>query len=354
MAHELPKRSEAQVLHGLVRYPLLTDKELASKLSMKSPTVTAIRRKLVERGVLRSVEIPDFAALGCEVLVVSLGSLVSYPSLDERLSSVSDLLENEEIVFAFMEPGQDFIIQISPDYTRAMLNIMSIEERYQSQGFVEEPVKVMAFPLRASEVCRYFNFTPLLDVLFERKESEETRRTHFRGRSLKLGRKESLVLASLVERPDASDTEHSSRLDISRMTVGRARRKFRDKGIVERIRLPDLSKIGVKLIVVTSARFHPRFSATRKYNLPRIMKLLGPAFFCVYDSRKIVAVSAFKGFEDYKRRFHELSEAYKEYEYFWAAPQRLLFSLEHSSVVKDHEYGPLVRKLLAIGPDDGS
>ncbi len=353
MVNEVPKRSDARVMHGLVHYPLTTDKDLASRLGMKSPTVTAIRRKLVENRILRSVEVPDFAALGCEVMVVSLGSLVSYPSLEERLTSVSDVLERDEIVHAFMEPGQDFMIQISPSYTQAMRNVHSIEERYQSQGFIEEPMQVLAFPLGTCEVYRYFDFTPLLDVLFEGKEGEEVRKTVFRTRSLKLGRKESLVLSSLVERPEANDTEHSKRLDISRMTVGRARRRFRDERILERIYTPDLSRIGIRLVVVTSARFHPRSSATLKYNLPRIMKLLGPAFFCVYDPRKIVAVSAFRDFEDYKRRLHDLSEAYKEHEFFWDTPKRLLFSLDHSSVVKDHDYGPLVRQLVAMGPRNG-
>ncbi|MCK4457038.1 MAG: MarR family transcriptional regulator [Thermoplasmata archaeon] len=347
------KRSDARVLRGLVRYPLLSDKDLASKLDMKSPTVTAIRRKLVENRVLRSVEVPDFAALGCEVMVISLGSLVSYPALEERLASVSDLFQKEEIVYAFMEPGQDFMIQISPSLTCAMRNIHSIEERYQSQGFIEEPMQVLAFPLGTSEVYRYFDFTPLLDVLFEGKEREEVRKTHFRTRSVKLGRKESIVLSSLVERPEANDTEHSKRLDISRMTVGRARRRFREERIVERILIPDFSRTGIRLLVVTSARFHPRSSATLKYNLPRIMKLLGPAFFCVHDPRKIVAVSAFRDFGDYKRRFHELSEAYKEHEYFWDAPKRLLFSLDQSIVGKDHDYGPLVGKLLALGTEKG-
>ncbi|MEE9341880.1 MAG: hypothetical protein V3V21_09530, partial [Thermoplasmata archaeon] len=260
----MPKRSDARVMHGLVHYPLTTDKDLASRLGMKSPTVTAIRRKLVENRILRSVEVPNFAALGCEVMVVSLGSLVSYPSLEERLTSVSDVLERDEIVHAFMEPGQDFMIQISPSYTQAMRNIHSIEERYQTQGFIEEPMQVMAFPLGTSEVYRYFDFTPLLDVLFEGKEGEEVRKTIFRTKSLKLGRKESLVLSGLVEKPEANDTEHSKRLDISRMTVGRARRRFRDERILERIYTPDLSRIGIRLVVVTSARFHPRSSATLK------------------------------------------------------------------------------------------
>ncbi|MFQ6128648.1 MAG: hypothetical protein ACE5QW_07080 [Thermoplasmata archaeon] len=348
MAQGVLKKSDARVLLGLVRYPLLSDKELASKLGMKSPTVTAIRRKLFENDFLQSVEVPDFAAIGCGVMVISMGSLVSYPALEDRVSSISDLLENSEIVYSFMEPGQDFMIQISPDYTHAMRNILSIEERYQSQGFIEEPVKVLAFPLETSEVYRYFDFTPLLDVLFEDKESEEVRKTFFKRRPIKLGKKESLVLSSLVERPDSNDTEHSNRLNVSRMTVGRARRKFRERRIIERIRIPDLSRIGIKLFVVTCARFHPRSSVALKYNLPKIMRLLGPAFFCVYDPRKIVAVSAFRDFDDYKRRFHELSEAYKEHEYFWEAPERLLFAVEQTSVVKNHSYSPLVRKLLAI------
>lgn len=346
MAQDLLRESDTGVLRGLVRYPLLSDKNLASRLGMKPSTVTAIRRKLMGSNALRSVEIPDFAALGCETIVISFGSLVSYPSLEERLVSISDLLKNEEIVYAFMEPGQDFMMQISPNLTNAMRNIHLIEEKYQSQGFVEEPMQVWAFPLGTSDVCRCFNFTPLLDTLFEEEEREEVTKSHFRTRPVKLGQKESLVLSSIVERPEANDTEHSKRLDISRMTVGRARRRFREEGILKRMFIPDLSRIGVKLVVVTSAMFHPRASAALKYNLPRIMKLLGPAFFCLHDPRKIVAISAFRDFEDYKRWFHELSEAYKEHEYFWGTPKRLLFSLDQSVAGKNHDYGPLVRKLL--------
>lgn len=317
---------------------------------MKASTVTAIRRKLVGSGCVRLVEVPDFARIGCELLVFSFGRLVSYPPLKERLPKVSDLLEKKEIVFCLMEPGQDFMVQLSRNYTRAIRNILSIEEGYQFEGFVEEPIDVVAFPYETSRVPRYFDFSPVLDALFGCEENERLHGSFFGRGPTRLTRKESLVLAGMAEDPGATDTELSERLGISRMTVGRARRKFREERLTNRIWVPDLAKIGVRLIVVTYASFHPGFPLGRKHNLEKTISLLGPAFLCAYDSRKIVSVSAFRSFEDYKRRTHESSETPGETKYFSRPPKRLLFSVEQSSVVRDHKYDSLVRGLLRLDP----
>ena len=63
-------RSEKLVLYGLVKYPLLNDRELAEQLDMKMSTLTAINNQLKENDMFYSVSVPDFSMLGNELMII--------------------------------------------------------------------------------------------------------------------------------------------------------------------------------------------------------------------------------------------------------------------------------------------
>ena len=85
MVNNTLTENEKQVLYGLVRYPLLNNRELSEVLGLKQSTVTVIHRKLKERGYVKTVRIPLLQEFGCEVLAVTYGTFSSSVPLKTRL-----------------------------------------------------------------------------------------------------------------------------------------------------------------------------------------------------------------------------------------------------------------------------
>ena len=107
--------TEKRVLFGLVRHPGLPDRELANRIGLKLPTVTATRLKLERRELIRPVRIPAFNRLGMEMLSFSLISYGAHPPMDRKVSTIAPVVRRPEFVLVFSEPNQDLLLQIGPD-----------------------------------------------------------------------------------------------------------------------------------------------------------------------------------------------------------------------------------------------
>jgi len=69
-------RKEQDVLKGLVRFPEFSDKAVAAKIKASRQAVSKMRRDFHERGLLRTVRLPDLRALGFELVGAAF---VRYP-----------------------------------------------------------------------------------------------------------------------------------------------------------------------------------------------------------------------------------------------------------------------------------
>ncbi|MFQ6107610.1 MAG: hypothetical protein ACE5QF_08530 [Thermoplasmata archaeon] len=335
--------SEKKVLCGIVRYPHLSDRELSRKLDMKKTTVTAIRRRLERDENLKSVKIPSFEKLGFEMLVVAFGTLSSIPPFDEKISLTKPIVDRPEFIFALVEPRQDMFIQVSKNYTEAMANIQALEEKYREKDYLEGSFHVALFPFDLSEVVNFFDFYPFLHRMFWSERSPPREKPELGKRcSTPLRRKEKIILRGMVENPDLNDVQLAELLGISRMTIGKARRKFAEQGLVMNRRIPNLKDLGVELLVLTYGSFHPRLSEGLKYYVPTLLETAGTTFFSALNKNEAIGLSACSSYQEYKKQTDVLAEAYKEQEIFSRPPRRILFSLAGARVLKDHEYGPLL------------
>ncbi|MCJ2555602.1 MAG: winged helix-turn-helix domain-containing protein [Candidatus Thermoplasmatota archaeon] len=342
--------SEKRVLCGIVQDPLFSDRELSKKLGMKKTTVTAIRRRLQQEDYFRSVQVPSFEKLGFEMLVVAFGTLSSVPPFDEKIALARPVVESPEFIYALLEPRQDLLIQVSRDYTSAMANIQALEEKYRERGYMEGGYQVVVFPFDLSDVLNLFDFYPLLSRMFW---SEKGRPHHEpvlgQMRSTRLRAKEKETLKAIVENPELSDVQLSESLGISRMTIGKARRRFADEGLIIPRKMPNLGNLGIELLVLTHGSFHPRLEEGLKYYVPSLLETAGTTIFSILNKNKALGISAFSSYHEYKKQTDIFAEAYREQEVFSRPPTRVIFSLTGAHLLKDHEYGPLVNS--AFGPE---
>lgn len=343
--------SEKKVLYGLVRYPNATDRELGSYLSMKTSTVTAVRRKLRRQDYFVERFVPFLQDLNCEMLMISYVALSSSPSIRERLGSSRELLMRDEIVYGITEPRQEFLLQMSRNYTEAKRNMNDLERLYRENGFLEEEMTTVAVPLSISRVYRYFDYAPLLyETFWPEDEYEAEEEIYFAlSGGVKLRKKEKLIFRGMCEFPGMNDIQLAEELGVSRMTVGRARKKFLSSNLISKKVIPNLEKLGFELLTLTHGRFNPSLTEGLKHYIPKLSETIGPSILLATTRDELVALNAFRNFTQYRKAMNAFAEAYKEKEIFSSPPRRLLFSTSEMRTVRNHEYGPFASKALGLG-----
>lgn len=343
MADRVLLESEKRVLVALVRHPRLSDRQLASELGMQMTTVTAIRRRLCRRSLFRSIQVPSFEKIGFEMLAITFGSLSCAPLVEDKIRHIRDIVSRPEFVYALIESTQDLFIQISRNYTDAMANVQALEERYREKGYLGRGLETAIFPFDLSDVHNYFDFSPLLSRTFWPEKTQVEGRPAFGKRLLvHLRAKEREILRGLVQTPDLSDIKLARQLGISRMTVGRGRKRFEDEELLMFRRIPSLRSLGMELLVLTHGSFHSGLTEGLKYYVPKLMEIAGTMFLSAINKNESIGISAFSSYHEFKMCANRFAQAYREQEIFSSPPTRALFSLTGARTAKDHEYGPLL------------
>lgn len=346
--------TEKKVLAGLLRHPKVSDRGLASEIGLKPSTTTAIKRRLQGEGLWSTRQFPAFQKLSCEILSISYVSLGSYPALSKRIELSKEVVDRPEFVFCLMDPRQDFLVQIARNLTDVMRNINDLESLYEDGGYISRPITSVVFPFELSFIPSLFDYAPLIEKEFWPDSNPGPLRDIQLSDvgSEHLRNKEKVVLQGFVSYPSASDVELSENINVSRMTIGRARNRFISRNLLHKMNIPDLRRIGFQLLVVTHGVFRPTLSNGLKRYLPDLISTLGPVVFFAMTTNNVVFVNAFSSFEKYKESLNAFAEMYKERDIFLQEPNRILFSLSHTEKVKDHEFAPLLSKIL--GPSGPS
>jgi hypothetical protein len=339
--------SEKRVLYGLVRYPNATDRELGAHLSMKTSTVTSVRRKLYEQEYCAERYVPFLQDVNCEMLMISYVALSSSPSIVERLKRTKDLLSKEEIVYGISEPRQELILQMSQNYTEAKKNLADIERTYREDGYLEGEMTTIPIPFDLSDIRRYFDYAPLLANAFWPEENPEVDDAYFvPGESKRLRQKERTIFTGMCNFPSMNDVQLAEELKVSRMTVGRARKKFLETGLLTKKTIPRLDMLGFELVTFTHGKFNPSLTEGLQHYVPDLSETIGPSIFLANTKDELIALNAFRNFTEYRKSMDEFAEIYKEKELFSSPPKRLMFSAKEMTTVRNHEYGPFVGKIL--------
>lgn len=354
MSFQMAKRelldSEKKVLYGLVKFAGCTDQMLSKKLGMKVPTITAIRMKLKKKGYFSTKIIPNLQYLGAEMLTISYVVFSSHPSLENKLKEGRRIMNREEFVYSISEANQDFFIQIAKRYTDSRRNTEDIESAYKGISYFVNNIVTVNFPFELCEIPYYFDYSPLLEKAFgfSTISDDKVEPLTQLSRTVNLSNKEKTVLFGLIKYPGLNDIELADKINASRMTIGKTRKKLLSQDLIRTINIPNLELIGFDLIVVTHGRFNMGLTEGLKFYVSELLKRIGPGIFTAFGKNEIVMINVFKDFQEFKTATSAFTQLYKEHEVFSEPPKRLLFSLNNMITTKNHDYSPFVSKVLGI------
>ncbi len=349
--------NEKRVLHALVKWPALSDQAIHSRIKMKKSTFSSIKARLRERGFYRKYFVPNFPVIGFELMHVLFGNLNRFTTYEERMRVAGDVIQSfKEDYLVMTESNKAVNLSISSNFTEYSKNLENFFKIYSENKFLtKESMKVLTFPFEISRIRSFMDFEPLVAKvcnLDRNEEAEELIIPTGPTDIAKLTTAEKKVLVGLIKYSEESDTLIAEKVGVSRNTVANAKRKFLKNKICFPKIVPDLDKLGLKLLVFTYRRFNPKSTMEERNEAIKLVKeKLSPHFY-ISKNLEGILVSAHTNFEEYNKAHDEVMKFYLKHDYITEEPVTLQFSLPNIAYLKDYNFLNVVTKILGFEPDE--
>lgn len=344
--------TEKNALFGLTAYPEHSDKDLSNKIGMNLSTLISSRIKLERSGYLRTVAIPMVQRLGSEILTISYSHKDTIPLRQNILEKIVKTSIPSDIVYFVIEANQSFFIKFARGYTEIRENIDQIEDIYRKNGNLSRGFNTVLFPFKISTIQNFFHYDRLMAQSIDLKKDlmPDVHQSPFQElKKLSLSVKDHKVLMGIVKYPDMPNTELAEKIGVSRITIGKRRKEFLEKGLLRIRRIPNLKKLGFELLVLMHGHFNRNLSRGLKYYVPELLDSIGPVIFAALGKDDIVTISVFDTFTRYREANNLFMSKYNEHELFASPPERILFSIQAMNEICVHDYTHLAGHLSIQG-----
>jgi len=342
---------EKLVLYSLVRWPTLNDIELSKKIPIKRPTITAIRNKLRKEGIYRDIIVPNLEMLGCEILTVRYGGFNPTTTYEDR-KKYSSVNRFPEVFFKKSCDSQRIALSAAKNFTEVMEYIEYSNIIYDKHNLLgESGLKHVLFPLKLSKILRFFDYAPLLRKELEIDVEEKEVKQDLKPRVTKprdFTENEKIILYALTKYPELNDGEIAKKISMTRQSVNKMKKKFEMEGMIRKIRVPDIKKLGFEVIVLVHFFIKPEHvmeerEASIEYTLgyPNIV-------FLVSRNLESAVVGVAKTFTELKKAYTTFLSEYKRRDLMAKEPVMVIMPVEEIKDGMDGRYHPLVKKVLGI------
>lgn len=338
--------AEKAVLHGLVKYPTLNDRELSEIIKTNPSTTTAVRRRLREKEVFSTKRILMAHRLGYEILAVFCGKINPRTKEDVREKLWETIRSAPPIFFSLGTTDSVFAMAYFRSYREYRGFTDAACERLGPLDFIEPTKWSWAiFSLDRSKLLNYFDYGPSVRYAFGIKEKPRINKSLEKPSKEKLRKKEEIVLRGLVNFPESPDKEVAEKIRASRQAVSSMRRRFEKKGIVRTVRIVDPLKIGFSILVFAHNKFVPL--ATLKKRWPQLLKIteMVPQFLNVTSNPESILFAVAPEYDTYRKVRNKALRLYAEKEYLREEPFFVLFPLSDTTIVKNLDFSGFVERV---------
>lgn len=262
---------EKGTLCGLIWYPDATDKEIAQRLGIPQSTVTAVRRRLREKGYFRFAYIPMLNMLGHELLVISYGKFSSGMNEEARKNFLIHARERNPKIFAQWRNHENWLMMSNAtNYTEAKSNIDGLEEQFGGHGM--EGVHLL-FPYTVSELINFFDFRGITKEFLppNMKSSFVWSKEEIGSYAREvLSKKEFAVLSGLVNYSEECISKIAGKVKVSRQCISRLERELKERKILKPIVIPNLHKLDYRYLLA----LHLQYKHSQKSEKARVAQAI--------------------------------------------------------------------------------
>jgi DNA-binding CsgD family transcriptional regulator len=348
--------NEKQILFGLVKYPLKSDNEICNIFDLKKSTFSTIKKRLFLKGYFRTIRVPIFQHLGCELLIVSYGKLNQNTSLKERLNISKKLwLSTPEHFYIVSESNQAVILSISRNITDFEERFEDINQIYKEYEFFEgRGFTTILFPFNLFRIFSFFDFAPFLNRYFNLDYQDDlydeltATKVKCKVQSNDLTKLEKTVYYELIRQPDYSDYKIAEVAGCSRHTVSRMKNEFFNNKLMRTTRLVNLEKLGLGILAFTHSRFNPKTTLDERKNYIEKVAGIQTPIFNISRNLEGVMMTPYRNYAEYQDIHGEITRFSAREQLLQEDPTTMLLSIPRMAVLKDHENAMLVKKILGL------
>jgi DNA-binding MarR family transcriptional regulator len=352
MSDKKLSKNERMVLYGLVKYPLLNDRELAEKLKLNISTLTAIKNRLKKRKYFFTARIPMLQNVGCELLGFTYFKLSLLLTPEQRVKMEKEFSEKyPEAVFMVIESDYFICISIAENFTEMKKVIDEIKSTADKYNAIEEHgSNTYFFPFQTTRILNFFDYAPLLQRAFDIKETKkkELRPLKVYPEPKKLTRIEKIVFYGLIKYPDLPDKKIAEYTNVTRQVVARLRKDFEKDELIKTVRIPNIQRLGFQIMGFAVARINVKDVQDQRKKVLKIMSQDIPTIFWSSGNFEAIMVSVMKNFDDYKELYVRGLGLLQKHNYLIELPAPHSLSVNFLSYIKNHDYAPLVKKIFNI------
>ena len=346
--------NESRTLLGIVKYPTLNDRQLSERIDIKMSTVTAIKNRLKDLGYFMTVRVPKLQNLGAEIL--SVGYAHTNPALpeDKQMEVGRGLFDDfDELFYIGAGPRYRFSMSMHRNYSSASQVLGGVLEIYSRNGLlVHGDHRSVHLPFDQTKIYNFFDYSNLLEQTFELRlpPREEDANLHDGKygtiQSHKLSRIERKVLRGLIQNPDLLDSSISKRIDVTRQSVTKMRKRFSDLDLFFTLRAPNLELLGFEMMALVHTTYTPTSTVKARSSALADMYDQIPIVFKADSDREGIELVATRSYRDFETYLNRRTTSLREQEAIEVDPKVLLFTYDDFIAVKNHVYSPGLTRVV--------
>jgi DNA-binding MarR family transcriptional regulator len=163
---KIEKRSltskEKSVLMSLVQNPTLPDNSVAKKVGVSRQALSNMRQRFEADGLIKTMNIPNVAHIGCEILILSHVLFNPNSLLEDRKKGVELLLEGSPLIFDMSGSFEAVLMHVVENYDAFNFYRNKMISYYTSQNFLRGEPKLKLYPVKKINYLKNLNFTGVL------------------------------------------------------------------------------------------------------------------------------------------------------------------------------------------------
>lgn len=345
-------KKEQDTLWGLINFPTLNDKGLAKKTRLKLSTITAIRRRLWEKGYYYTVNIPNFYRLGYNLMSIEYCPLNEAVPFENRIKYFKDYIGSDpNAIFSVMSRSNGLIITIASNYAQITENFEDLQTFLTTHSLIEDNgLKRVIFPFQTSTFWSFFDFSPVHRYCYDSKRKVNAREfsSDKEAKVVSLSKKERRVMYGLLKYPEDSDNSIADRFGVSRQAVSNIKKRFLKEDLISTRRIINFQKTGCDLLAFAYTYFGTKASFEQRKEGYELGRSIAPVFIGISSNFENVLLAAIKTYSELDKIKERILSFYKTHLSLAKQPEILLFSIEDLCYQKNPTFHDLLEEILDI------
>ena len=338
---------EKRIICALCKNPDMSARELAEFLDLNYWTVYKSINKMRGKGIFKETIIPNFKALGFELLVIGYGSLTKKKMdvLQEVKTLKTNLKFSSGVFYSFAESYRGFVLAVSKNYTEVVKGLIYAERLIRVREFLKgENTEMVILPFEITEIPLFFDYSNLICKEFKLNLEKRGKREE---RMKKLSMKDAKVMMEIVKNPEAKISHIAKRLNMAPQSVSKIKDRLFAEGYISKKIIPNLPLLGYDVLVFAHWSSNPEvMEKMQNIKIEALGYDMSNVIFTAYNSLEGVAIAPFKSLKESRDIVSFFENFGEETGVLTKEPNILFLSLQEGVAMRDHEYYPILASIF--------